>query len=52
MRRTMFFAGLILGLIAFGAAFAYLGGISSVSGAIVGGLLVSGGLAFTFLQTV
>jgi branched-chain amino acid transport system permease protein len=33
-------------------AFAYLGGISSVSGAIVGGLLVSGGLAFTFLRNV
>jgi branched-chain amino acid transport system permease protein len=33
-------------------AFAYLGGISSVSGAIAGGLLVSGGLAFTFLRNV
>ena len=29
-------------------AFAYLGGISRVSGAVVGGLLVSGGLVFTF----
>jgi branched-chain amino acid transport system permease protein len=29
-------------------AFAYLGGISRVSGALAGGLLVSGGLAFTF----
>src|SRR5690606_19275872 len=28
-------------------AFAYLGGITRVSGAVVGGLLVSGGLAFT-----
>lgn len=33
-------------------AFAYLGGISSVSGAIAGGFLVSGGLAFTFLKNV
>jgi branched-chain amino acid transport system permease protein len=33
-------------------AFAYLGGIASVSGAVVGGLLVSGGLAFTFLNEV
>ena len=29
-------------------AFAYLGGIARVSGAIVGGFLVSGGLVFTF----
>ena len=28
-------------------AFAYLGGIARVSGALIGGLLVSGGLAFT-----
>ena len=33
-------------------AFAYLGGISSVSGAIAGGFLVPGGLVFTFLQSV
>jgi branched-chain amino acid transport system permease protein len=33
-------------------AFAYLGGIASVSGAIFGGLLVAGGLSFTFLQNV
>ena len=33
-------------------AFAYLGGISSVAGAIVGGMLVSGGLLFTFLANV
>jgi branched-chain amino acid transport system permease protein len=31
-------------------ALAYLGGIASVSGAIAGGLLVSGGIAFTFLR--
>ena len=31
-------------------AFAYLGGISSVSGAIVGRLPRAGGLVFTFLQ--
>ena len=31
-------------------AFAYLGGISSVSGAVAGGFLVEGGLLFTFLQ--
>jgi branched-chain amino acid transport system permease protein len=31
-------------------AFAYLGGISSVGGAIAGGFLVAGGLVFTFLQ--
>jgi branched-chain amino acid transport system permease protein len=31
-------------------AFAYLGGISSVSGAIAGGLLVPGGLLFTLLE--
>ena len=31
-------------------AFAYLGGISCVSGAVAGGLLVEGGLLFTFLQ--
>ena len=29
-------------------AFAYLGGIARVSGAVIGGLLVSGGLVFTF----
>ncbi len=33
-------------------AFAYLGGISSVSGAVMGGVLVAGGLNFTFLQNV
>lgn len=33
-------------------AFAYLGGISSVAGAIVGGTLVSGGLVFTFLANI
>lgn len=33
-------------------AFAYLGGIARVSGAVVGGLLVSGGLAFTFGERV
>lgn len=33
-------------------AFAYLGGIASVSGAISGGFLVAGGLAFTFLQNI
>jgi branched-chain amino acid transport system permease protein len=32
-------------------AFAYLGGIASVSGAIAGGFLVAGGLAFTFLES-
>jgi len=31
-------------------AFAYLGGISSVSGALAGGMLVPGGLLFIFLQ--
>ncbi len=31
-------------------AFAYLGGLSRVSGAIAGGLIVGGGLVFTFLQ--
>ena len=31
-------------------AFAYLGGISRVSGAVVGGVLAAGGLAFTFGQ--
>ena len=31
-------------------AFAYLGGITCVSGALWGGLLVQGGLLFTFLQ--
>ncbi len=31
-------------------AFAYLGGISSVSGAVAGGMLVPGGLLFTFLE--
>ena len=33
-------------------AFAYLGGITSVYGAIAGGFLVAGGLVFTFLQNV
>ena len=33
-------------------AFAYLGGISSVAGAVVGGALVSGGLVFTFAANV
>jgi branched-chain amino acid transport system permease protein len=33
-------------------AFAYLGGISSVYGAISGGFLVGGGLVFTFLSSV
>ena len=33
-------------------AFAYLGGISSVTGAIAGGVLVSGGLGFTFLENI
>lgn len=33
-------------------AFAYLGGISSVSGAVAGGFLVGGGLIFTFLQNI
>jgi branched-chain amino acid transport system permease protein len=32
-------------------AFAYLGGIASVSGALVGGVLVAGGLFFTFLDS-
>ena len=32
-------------------AFAYLGGIASVSGAIAGGFLVAGGLVFTFLDS-
>ena len=31
-------------------AFAYLGGISSVTGAVLGGCLVTGGVAFTALQ--
>ena len=31
-------------------AFAYLGGIASVSGAVAGGFLVAGGLVFTFLR--
>ena len=31
-------------------AFAYLGGITRVSGAVVGGFLVSGGVAFTFAE--
>ncbi|HWS47727.1 MAG TPA: ABC transporter permease [Acidimicrobiia bacterium] len=31
-------------------AFAYLGGISTVSGAVVGGFLVEGGLLFTLLE--
>jgi branched-chain amino acid transport system permease protein len=33
-------------------AYAYLGGIASVSGALVGGLIVSGGLLWTFLFNV
>ena len=33
-------------------AFAYIGGISSVSGAIAGGMLVSGGIFFTFLTNI
>ena len=33
-------------------AFAYLGGITRVSGAVVGGLLVSGGLGFAFGEEV
>lgn len=33
-------------------AFAYIGGISSVSGAIAGGLIASGGIFFTFLSNV
>jgi branched-chain amino acid transport system permease protein len=33
-------------------AYAYLGGISSVAGAIVGGIIVSGGLLWTFLLNV
>lgn len=33
-------------------AFAYLGGIASVYGAISGGFLVAGGLVFTFMQEV
>jgi branched-chain amino acid transport system permease protein len=33
-------------------AFAYLGGIASVSGAIAGGFLVAGGLTWTFLTNV
>jgi branched-chain amino acid transport system permease protein len=33
-------------------AFAYLGGISSVSGAVVGGLLVTNGIALTALDEV
>jgi branched-chain amino acid transport system permease protein len=33
-------------------AYAYLGGISSVTGAIIGGLIVSGGLLWTFLIEV
>ncbi|WP_261562897.1 branched-chain amino acid ABC transporter permease, partial [Frankia tisae] len=33
-------------------AFAYLGGIASVSGAVTGGLLVGGGLGFTILNRV
>ena len=31
-------------------AFAYLGGISSVTGAVLGGCLVTGGIAFTALE--
>ena len=33
-------------------AFAYLGGISSVSGAVVGGIIVSGGVLTTFMSHV
>ena len=33
-------------------AFAYLGGISSVSGAVVGGIIVSGGILTTFMSHV
>jgi branched-chain amino acid transport system permease protein len=33
-------------------AYAYLGGIASVAGALIGGLLVSGGLLWTFLVNV
>lgn len=33
-------------------AFAYLGGITRVSGAVVGGVLVAGGLGFTFADQV
>ena len=33
-------------------AFAYLGGIASVYGAISGGMLVAGGIVFTFLDKV
>ena len=33
-------------------AYAYLGGISSVAGAIIGGVIVSGGLLWTFLLEV
>jgi branched-chain amino acid transport system permease protein len=33
-------------------AAAYLGGVARISGALVGGLLVPGGLAFTFLDEV
>jgi branched-chain amino acid transport system permease protein len=40
--------GYVASLIFF--AFAYLGGISSVSGAIAGGLIVQGGLVFTLLE--
>jgi branched-chain amino acid transport system permease protein len=32
-------------------AYAYLGGIASVTGAIAGGFLVAGGLVFTFLES-
>ena len=32
-------------------AFAYLGGISSVTGAVIGGTLVANGLAFTALNS-
>ena len=31
-------------------AVAYIGGIASIAGALVGGLLVEGGLAFTVLE--
>ena len=40
--------GYVASLIFF--AFAYLGGISSVSGALAGGLIVQGGLVFTLLE--
>jgi branched-chain amino acid transport system permease protein len=33
-------------------AFAYIGGIASIQGAILGGLIVGGGLSFAFLENV